>query len=78
MYKSILKKNTIPEYHNDSNENFENSIKQEITNLAKSYFAIFSSRKKLIFKHLRNEIRQNGYKIKEFAANMHLLKLKQN
>ena len=50
--KSILKNS--PAYDNDSNANFENLLKQEITNLA-----IFSSFQKLSFKHLKNEIRQN-------------------
>ena len=48
------KKNTSPAYDKESNSNFENLLKQEITNLA-----IFSSFQKLSFKHLKNEIRQN-------------------
>ena len=51
------KKNS-PAYDNDSNANFKNLLKQEITNLA-MYFSIFSSFQKVIFKHLKNEIRQN-------------------
>ena len=51
------KKTNSPAYDNDSNANFENLLKQEITNLA--IFLFFSSFQKLIFKHLKNEIRQN-------------------
>ena len=49
-----FEKNTSPAYDKESNSNFENLLKQEITNLA-----IFSSFQKLSFKHLKNEIRQN-------------------
>ena len=63
---SRCKKNQInfeiknfPAYDNDSNANFENLLKQEIANVAICYFSIFSSFQKLIFKYLKNEIRQN-------------------
>ena len=43
------KKKPFLSHYDDSNANFENSLKQEITNLANCYFAIFSSFKKLIW-----------------------------
>ena len=40
-----------------------------ITQFNQCYFATFSSFQKLMFKHLKNEIRQD----QEFAANVHVL-----
>ena len=65
-----MKKSNFQEYDNDSNANFENPLKQEITNLAICYFAIFFKFSKTYvqaFKKMKSD------KIKEFAANVHFL-----
>ena len=64
---SILKKTKSPAYDIDSNANFTNLLKQEITNLA--IFLFFQ-----VFKNLFSSIQKmKSDKIKKFATMVHLL-----